>query len=79
MSSTDDVDQRIERAFRDVLKKAIAWRMITDRPDQSHVVDYATRELRAAVVEYEAAMNAWTEDEPGGPSDEDQSTPGVHA
>jgi hypothetical protein len=66
--SEADLDQRIEQAFRDVLRKAIAWRMITDDPDQVAVVDYAARELHAAVVEYEAAMNAWT-----GPIDPDGS------
>lgn len=60
MGSEADLDQRIEQAFRDVLRKAIAWRMISDDPAQVGVVDYAARELHAAVVEYEAAMNAWT-------------------
>ena len=77
MGSEADLDQRIERAFRDVLKKAIAWRIISDEPDRPGVVDYAARELHAAVVEYESAMNAWTEDGPGDPTGEDESTSGA--
>lgn len=55
-----EVDERIEQAFRDVLRTAVAWRMTTDRA-QGAEVEHAARSLHAAVVEYEAAIAAWTE------------------
>jgi hypothetical protein len=54
------LDERIEQAFRDVLRKAVAWRMTTDHA-QGAEVEHAARSLHAAVVEYEAAIAAWTD------------------
>jgi len=70
MSNDAPVEQRIERAFRDVLTKAIAWRIITDQPGDPDLAHHATRELRAAVVEYEAAVTDW--------DDPTQSADGQH-
>ncbi len=59
------IDRRIECAFRDVLKLAVAWRMTTDRADTA-AIGHAASALHAAVVEYESAIAAWSEAAPIG-------------
>lgn len=54
------IDRRIERAFREVLKRAVAWRMTTDRADTAEI-GHAASALHAAVVEYESAIAAWSD------------------
>lgn len=59
MSNEADLDLQIEQAFRDVLRTAIAWRIATDQADLPDLVDFASRKLHTAVVEYESALSAW--------------------
>ncbi len=54
------IDSRIERAFREVLNGRWPWRMTTDRADTAEI-RHAASALHAAVVEYESAIEAWSD------------------